>query len=67
MTAEKITLFLLTGEAKSLRTAEIGNWIGKRRSSIAAPDVRVLSQAHETFRGGEKGASKHGIITNIVV
>jgi hypothetical protein len=38
MNAAKITLFLLTGDAKSLRTAEIGNWTGK---ALAAPQTEL--------------------------
>lgn len=38
MTSAKITLFLVRGDAKSLRTAEIGNWTGK---AIAAPRTEI--------------------------
>jgi len=38
MTAETITLFLALGDPKSLRTAEIGGWIGK---AFAAPRTEL--------------------------
>jgi hypothetical protein len=51
MNATTITLFLLKGEATSLRIAEIGNWTGK---AIAAPrtELAELFQREELGRAG---------------
>jgi hypothetical protein len=51
MNAAKITLFLLRGEAKSLRTAEIGNWTGM---ALAAPRTELddLLKRPELDRAG---------------
>jgi hypothetical protein len=51
MNAAKITLFLLKGEATSLRTAEIGNWTGM---AIAAPRTELddLLKRPELDRAG---------------
>jgi len=51
MNSAKITLFLLKGEANSLRIAEIGNWIGV---AVAAPRTELdeLFQRDELGRAG---------------
>src|SRR5262245_29061529 len=51
MTPANITLFLTRGDAKSLRTASIGNWSGK---ALAAPrtEFRDLLNREELLLAG---------------
>lgn len=49
MAGAKITLFLVTGDAKGLRTAEISNWTGK---ALAAPRTELDQLLDRTECGG---------------
>src|SRR4051794_12444772 len=64
MTSVTIKLFLLNGDAKSLRTAEISNWSGK---AIAAPRTELddLLAREELEKAGVYILIGNDVVTNV--